>query len=96
MGVPVVTLVGQTVVGRAGLSQLTNLGLPEFIAQTPKQYVQIAARLAGDREHLAHLRATLRTRTSQSRLMDAKAHAKAVETAYRDMWREWCAKHPLK
>ena len=27
MGVPVVTLVGQTVVGRAGLSQLTNLGL---------------------------------------------------------------------
>ena len=25
MGVPVVTLVGQTVVGRAGLSQLTNL-----------------------------------------------------------------------
>ena len=46
MGVPVVTLVGQTVVGRAGLSQLTNLGLPELIAQTPEQYVQIATDLA--------------------------------------------------
>ena len=35
MGVPVVTLVGQTVVGRAGLSQLTNLGLPELVGHTP-------------------------------------------------------------
>ena len=32
MGVPVVTLVWPTVVGRAGLSQLMNLGLPELIA----------------------------------------------------------------
>jgi predicted O-linked N-acetylglucosamine transferase (SPINDLY family) len=95
MGVPVITLVGQTVVGRAGLSQLTNLGLPEFIARTPEQYVQIAARLAGDLEQLAHLRATLRTRMSQSRLMDAKGYAGAVEAAYRDMWRQWCAKNPL-
>lgn len=30
MGVPVITLVGSTVVGKAGLSQLTNLGLKEM------------------------------------------------------------------
>ena len=48
MGVPVVTLVGETVVGRAGLSQLTNLGLPELIASNPEQYVRIAAELAQD------------------------------------------------
>ena len=42
MGVPVVTLVGQTVVGRAGLCQLTNLGLPELIATDPEQFVRIA------------------------------------------------------
>ena len=53
MGVPVVTLVGPTVVGRAGLSQLTNLDLPELIARTPEQYVQIAAALAGDLPRLA-------------------------------------------
>jgi predicted O-linked N-acetylglucosamine transferase (SPINDLY family) len=35
MGVPVVTLVGKTVVGRAGLSQLANLGLTELAAETP-------------------------------------------------------------
>ncbi len=35
MGVPVVTLAGETVVGRAGVCQAMNLGLPELIATTP-------------------------------------------------------------
>src|SRR5205814_4742622 len=48
MGVPVITLVGQTIVGRAGLSQLMNLSLPELIASTPEEYVKIAAGLAAD------------------------------------------------
>jgi protein O-GlcNAc transferase len=93
MGVPVITLVGQTVVGRAGLSQLTNLGLPEFIAKTPEQFVQIAARLAGDLQYLSHVRANLRTRMAQSRLMDAEAYTRAIESAYRDIWRRWCTNH---
>ena len=48
MGVPVVTLVGQTAVARAGWSQLSNLGLTELAGQTPGQFVSIAAELAGD------------------------------------------------
>ncbi len=48
MGVPVVTLVGPTVVGRAGLCQLMNLGLPELIASSPEHYVRVAAELAHD------------------------------------------------
>ena len=43
MGVPVVTLVGPTVVGRAGLCQLMNLGLPELIASDPGAIRRIAA-----------------------------------------------------
>jgi predicted O-linked N-acetylglucosamine transferase (SPINDLY family) len=90
MGVPVVTLVGQTVAGRAGLSQLTNLGLPELIAQTSQQYVQIAADLAGDLSGLAELRRTLRERMQASPLMDAPRFARNIEAAYRQMWRNWC------
>ena len=90
MGVPVVTLVGQTVVGRAGLSQLTNLGLPELIAQTSQQYVRIAAALAGDLPRLAELRRMLRGRMQASPLMDAPRFARNVEAAYRQMWRNWC------
>jgi protein O-GlcNAc transferase len=91
MGVPVVTLVGQTVVGRAGLSQLTNLGLPELIAKEREKYVEIVADLAADLPRLSQLRAGLRQRMRQSPLMDGPRFARNVEAAYRDMWRRWCA-----
>jgi protein O-GlcNAc transferase len=91
MGVPVVTLVGDTVVGRAGVSQLMNLGLPELIARTADEYVGIAAALAADVARLTTLRQTLRERMQCSALMDAPRFARSVESAYREMWRRWCA-----
>ena len=91
MGVPVVTRVGQTVVGRAGLSQLSNLGLTELAAANDAKFVEIAARLAGDISRLSALRAGLRERMRRSPLMDAPRFAKSIESAYREMWRTWCA-----
>jgi predicted O-linked N-acetylglucosamine transferase (SPINDLY family) len=88
MGVPVVTLVGSTVVGRAGLSQLSNLQLPELIAHTPEQFVEIAAGLARDIPRLTQLRATLRGRLQDSPLMNAKLFARNIEAAYCQVWRE--------
>jgi predicted O-linked N-acetylglucosamine transferase (SPINDLY family) len=70
MGVPVVTRVGNTVVGRAGLSQLSNLKLTELAAWTDEQFVQIVADLASDLMRLAELRRTLRQRMIDSPLMD--------------------------
>ncbi|MGD0768693.1 MAG: tetratricopeptide repeat protein [Tepidisphaeraceae bacterium] len=89
MGVPVITLVGKTVVGRAGLSQLTNLGLTELIAHTPEQYVRIAMELAKDLPKLGELRSTLRRRMEQSPLMNAPRFARNIEAAYREIWRTW-------
>jgi predicted O-linked N-acetylglucosamine transferase (SPINDLY family) len=94
MGVPVVTLVGQTIVGRAGLSQLMNLKLPELIAQTPEQFVQVATGLANDLPRLSELRSTLRRRMEASPLMDAPRFTRNIETAYREMWRRWCERPP--
>lgn len=91
MGVPTVTLVGDTVVGRAGLCQAMNLGLPELIATTPAEYVRIASALAADLEHLSELRRTLRARMQQSALMDAPRFARSLEAIYRDVWRRFCA-----
>jgi predicted O-linked N-acetylglucosamine transferase (SPINDLY family) len=92
MGVPVVSLAGATTVSRAGLSQLTNLGLPELVASTEDDYVQIATELAHDLPRLATLRATLRPRMEASALMDAPRFARQIEAAYRTMWRQWCAR----
>ena len=90
MGVPTVTLVGQTAVGRAGLSLLRNLALPELAATSAEEYVAIAAGLAGDLPRLAGLRAGLRGRLAASPLMDGPGIARCVESAYRQMWRDWC------
>ena len=90
MGVPVVTLVGEHAVARAGFSQMSNLGLPELAAFTEDDYVQIATQLAHDLPRLAELRRTLRPRMEASPLMDAPRFARNMETAYRTMWRTWC------
>jgi protein O-GlcNAc transferase len=90
MGVPVVTLMGKTVVGRAGWSQLCNLDLKELAAQTPEQFVEIALKLASDLPRLKELRSTLRQKMLASPLMDAPCFARNVEAAYREMWKKWC------
>jgi predicted O-linked N-acetylglucosamine transferase (SPINDLY family) len=92
MGVPVVTLVGQTAVGRGGLSILSNVGLPELAADAADQYVRIAVELADDRPRLAELRRTLRDRLQKSPLLDAPRFARNVEAAYRTIWQQWCEK----
>jgi len=93
MGVPVITLVGQRPVSRAGWCLLSNMGLTELAAQTPQQFVQIAVDLAHDRDRLQSMRGTLRQRMLASPLMDAPMFARDVEAAYRQMWRTWCEKH---
>jgi len=88
MGVPVVTLIGRTVVGRAGWSLCCNLNLRELAAQRPEQFVQIAAGLAADRPALARLHRDLRQRMQSSPLMNGGKFAAGVEAAYHYMWRE--------
>jgi len=90
MGVPVVTLVGRTVVGRAGLSQSSNLDLTDLVAYTPEQFVAVAARWARDLPRLSSLRAGLRGRLEASPLMAAPRFARSIEAAYRSMWVRWC------
>ena len=91
MGVPVVSLVGKTAVGRGGLSILSNIGLPELAARSEEEYLHLASTLAKDVSRLTEPRSTLRQRMQQSPLMDAPRFARNIEAAYRQMWRTWCA-----
>jgi predicted O-linked N-acetylglucosamine transferase (SPINDLY family) len=90
MGVPVITRVGRTVVGRAGYCHAQNLGLPELIAHDDDAFVRSAVDLSGDPGRLATLRAGLRERMQRSPLMDAPRFAKNLEAAFRLAWRAWC------
>ncbi len=94
MGVPVVTLAGRWATARAGVTLLTNAGLPQWIAHTPQEYIALAASLASDLPALAELRRTLRTHLKSSVLMDGPRFAADVERTFRRAWRYWCATAP--
>ena len=90
MGVPCVTLAGETSVSRAGKSILHAANLPELCADTPEQFVRIASELGGDPERLQRQRLTKRDRLLASPLMDHRGFANKLQVAYRRMWQEWC------
>jgi protein O-GlcNAc transferase len=90
MGVPVVTLAGDTSVSRVGLSLLSNVGLKELIAGTEDEYIQIAVKLANDIQRLQKLRETLRDRMAHSPLTDSKTFTVNLEKCYRSIWADWC------
>ena len=87
MGVPVIALAGKTHVSRVGVSQLTNIGLPELTAEDADSYVDIAVALANDLPRLAQLRGGLRERMKASPLMDAPRFTRNLERAFQEMWR---------
>lgn len=83
MGVPVVTFAGSAHAGRVGASILSRVGLDELVGSTPARAMEIAARLARDRQRLVVLRQTMRDRMRASPLMDAARLARQLEQAYR-------------
>ena len=87
MGVPVVTLAGETAVGRGGVSILSNVGLPDLIARDIGDYIRLAVALAADAGRLRELRGSLRDRMRASRLMDATRYARDLEALFAEMWR---------
>ncbi|MSO85889.1 MAG: hypothetical protein EXR04_08110 [Rhodospirillales bacterium] len=89
MGVPVVTLPGDTFAARSR-SHLANAGLPELVAKDADDYVAIAVRLASDLAGLEKLRRELRPKMAASPVCDGKLYARGLEAAYRAMWRRWC------
>jgi predicted O-linked N-acetylglucosamine transferase (SPINDLY family) len=91
MGVPVVSLAGDTAVGRSGLSILSNVGLPDLVARSPDQYISIATALALDRPRFTEISRSLRQRMLDSPLMNASAFARDIEAAFRQTWRAYCA-----
>ena len=85
MGVPVVTLEGDRHASRVGVSLLSNVGLTEFIAKTPEEYVGIAVEMAGRLEYLSEVRKSLRTKMKSSILMQPKRFMRQLEELFKSM-----------
>ena len=90
MGVPVLTLAGDRLLARQGEGMLRVLGLDDWVASSPDDYVAKAIRHAGARDALADLRSGLRARVEASPLMDAPRFATDLGAAFRAIWARWC------
>jgi predicted O-linked N-acetylglucosamine transferase (SPINDLY family) len=91
MGVPVVTLKGASAFARNSAGLLSEVGLKQLVAITPSAYATAAAECAGNLAQLAEMRAELRDRVAASSLMDTRRFCENLESAYRSMWRKYCA-----
>jgi predicted O-linked N-acetylglucosamine transferase (SPINDLY family) len=90
MGVPIVTLPGNTVVGRGGKSILRNLAMDDLIAASEDDFVRIAASLAGDLARVGALRTSLRERMRASPILDGARFASDFQAILRQAWKTWC------
>lgn len=90
MGVPVLTLTGATMPARMSTSMLTSVGLPDWIADSPADFVSRAVAHAtawqalSPREKLDRRRA-IRAQAAASPLFDARDLARALESAFEGM-----------
>lgn len=86
MGVPTLTLAGQTMLGRQGQALLGAVGLHDWIAADEDHYLRLAIANANAIDELAQLRQSLRERLISSPLLDAPAFAHDWAAALRTLW----------
>ncbi len=96
MGVPTLTLVGTTPASRLSAANLGHLGLEEFIAVSPEDFVAKGLRWANDLPALASLRTGLRARWQGAAARNPAFFAAGMELALRRMWQRWCAGLPAE
>ncbi len=91
MGVPMIAFESDSELGRSTPGILRGLGLGELVAHDLDAYRRIAEKLVHDLPRLRTYRRELRDRFRRSPLVDALPLTRAVEDAYRKMWREYCS-----
>ena len=79
MGVPVVTLRSDRHAGRTVASILHQIGLPQLVAGSTQEYLEIASNLASNLDELDTLRRSLRNTMQASSLCDSSGFTRNLE-----------------
>jgi predicted O-linked N-acetylglucosamine transferase (SPINDLY family) len=85
MGLPMLTMIGQSYQARMGASILTSINLPELITNTPEEYEALAIELASQPDKLKAIKDKLASNLSTSPLYNTKLFVKNLESAYTTM-----------
>jgi protein O-GlcNAc transferase len=81
MGVPTITMGGNTMISNQGVSLLTAAGLPNWIAKSSDDYISKAVYWSEHLEALAQLRCQLRAQVANTALFDGEQFARDFEAA---------------
>ena len=90
MGVPTLTLPGETFASRHSASHMSNAGLSDWIATDLTHYTDLAVAKSANLDALAALRAGLREHLKASPLCDAPRFGRNLGQALRHAWQHWC------
>ena len=86
-GVPLLTVLGSTFVGRMAASMLHAVGLPDLVAELLSDYETLALKAATDPAFCASLKQKLAHNRGTFPLFDTARFARNIEQAYVTMWR---------
>lgn len=89
MGVPTLTMVGDTLVTRQGAANMRQFNLDSFVVSSVQEYVQRATEICADPNGLNELRLGLRQRIEE-RGRQGGNPACYLERAIRMAWRRYC------
>jgi predicted O-linked N-acetylglucosamine transferase (SPINDLY family) len=85
MGVPLVTLQGDSYRARQGHMLLSNVGLDDLACRDEDAYADAAVALASGADRLRHLRPALRQRLQQTPLCQYAHYCRELQQSYRDL-----------
>jgi predicted O-linked N-acetylglucosamine transferase (SPINDLY family) len=95
MGVPTLTIAGDTLPSRAGTTWMSHVELQDFLAADKADFVAKGVALSSDIAALAQLRTGLRERCMASAAFRPDVVAAGVSRALRIMWQRWCDGQPV-
>lgn len=94
MGVPTLTLTGETPPSRSGGTFMNQLRLNDFIATSIDDFVAKGNYWADHLAELAALRIEMRARFRTSAMGQSEPFADRLEATLRTMWQRWCQNLP--
>lgn len=87
VGLPLVTLIGETFPARVAAGLLKTMGLPELVAETPNAYVKTVLDLAKHPKKLAAIKKKILNNRDVSPLFDTPNFTRDLESLYKKMWK---------
>jgi len=86
MCVPLLTIEGEKFISRCGLSINKNLGLEDWIAKNPEDYINKAVMFSKDFSKLDLIRSQLRNNSRKSILFNSEEFSNNLSDAFKSMW----------